>query len=252
MPEILIAVSNKIPVVVGDTKCIIADNSDYIVRFSFDGQWQDGEKTVYFVRDNGFAYPPVQTENDAVPVPRQESGGINKRLYIGVTQGESRTTRPAGINVLSSITDMIDDDAVQPDPSLWEDIVSRIIALEESGGSAGEGGAVYVLEEGESLDDVPEEYDLAYDPYAEDDAEEDGPVIEGGGSNAPGAGGYVTLEQLEDAVNDALEKAKASGEFKGDPGDDYILTDADKTEIAQEAVGLIDTALLSIIGEVTE
>ena len=150
MPEILIAVSNKIPVVVGDTKCIVADNSDYIVRFSFDGQWQDGEKTVYFVRDNGFAYPPVRTESDAVPVPRQETGGINKRLYIGVTQGESRTTRPAGINVLSSITDMIDDSAVQPDPSMWESVLKRLARLEAGGGSGG--GVSFVLGETLELD----------------------------------------------------------------------------------------------------
>jgi hypothetical protein len=151
MPEILIAVSNKIPVVVGDTKCIVADNSDYIVRFSFDGQWQDGEKTVYFVRDDGFAYPPVRTESDAVPVPRQESGGINKRLYIGVTQGESRTTRPAGINVLSSITDMIDDDAVQPEPSMWEDVLKRLEKLEKNSG--GSGGTAFEVGFGLSLED---------------------------------------------------------------------------------------------------
>lgn len=138
MPEILIAVSNKIPVVVGDTKCIVSDNSDYTIRFSFDGQWQDGEKTVYFVRENGFAYPPARTEDDTVPVPRQETGGINKRLYVGITQGESRTTRPAGISVLSSITDMIDDDAVQPDPSMWEDVLARLDELEKGGtGTAG-------------------------------------------------------------------------------------------------------------------
>lgn len=34
----------------------------------------------------------------------------------------------------------------------------------------------------------------------------------------------------------------------GEPGDDYVLTAADKAEIAQEAAGLIDTALLDIIG----
>ena len=34
----------------------------------------------------------------------------------------------------------------------------------------------------------------------------------------------------------------------GEPGDDYVLTAADKAEIAQEAAGLIDTALLGIIG----
>lgn len=68
-------------------------------------------------------------------------------------------------------------------------------------------------------------------------------------------------ESIDTQVQDALTEAKESGEFKGDPGepgqpgepgDDYVLTDADKTEIAEEAAGLIDTALLSIIGEVTE
>lgn len=37
---------------------------------------------------------------------------------------------------------------------------------------------------------------------------------------------------------------------KGDPGDDYILTEEDKTEIAEEAAALVDAALLNLIGEV--
>ena len=43
---------------------------------------------------------------------------------------------------------------------------------------------------------------------------------------------------FQEAVNTALAQAKASGEFKGEPGekgepgDDYVLTDADKEEIA--------------------
>ena len=35
---------------------------------------------------------------------------------------------------------------------------------------------------------------------------------------------------------------------KGDPGDDYVLTTADKEEIAQLAAGIVDTALLALIG----
>ena len=37
---------------------------------------------------------------------------------------------------------------------------------------------------------------------------------------------------------------------KGDPGSDYNLTEADKTEIAEEAAALVDAALLNLIGEV--
>jgi hypothetical protein len=37
---------------------------------------------------------------------------------------------------------------------------------------------------------------------------------------------------LTGEVNSALAQAKDRGDFKGDPGDDYILTEADKQEIA--------------------
>lgn len=36
--------------------------------------------------------------------------------------------------------------------------------------------------------------------------------------------------------------------IKGEPGKDYVLTETDKAEIAQQAAGLVDTALLSAIG----
>ena len=45
---------------------------------------------------------------------------------------------------------------------------------------------------------------------------------------------------LPEAINDALEQAKASGEFKGEPGDDYVLTDTDKTEIAEQAASMVE------------
>lgn len=49
-------------------------------------------------------------------------------------------------------------------------------------------------------------------------------------------------EELGKAVADALRQAKDSGEFDGEPGkpgEDYVLTDADKSEIAQIAVDLL-------------
>ena len=50
-------------------------------------------------------------------------------------------------------------------------------------------------------------------------------------------------------LGDTDTGVKAQGP-KGDPGDDYILTEADKTEIAGEAAALVDAALLNLIGEV--
>ena len=65
--------------------------------------------------------------------------------------------------------------------------------------------------------------------------------------------GGVSDEEVKTTVEEALTQAKESGDFKGDkgdPGDDYILTEADKTEIAEEAAALVDAALLNLIGEV--
>lgn len=64
--------------------------------------------------------------------------------------------------------------------------------------------------------------------------------------------GLLSRDELSNAVNDALEQAKASGEFDGQPGytpqkgvdyfdgDDYVLTDDDKTEIAEQAASLVE------------
>lgn len=53
----------------------------------------------------------------------------------------------------------------------------------------------------------------------------------------------LDAEKLPEAVNDALAQAKESGVFDGEPGqpgDDYVLTDADKQEIAKVAAGLVE------------
>ena len=43
---------------------------------------------------------------------------------------------------------------------------------------------------------------------------------------------YVTSTELTEEINSVLAQAKENGDFKGEPGDDYILTEADKQEIA--------------------
>lgn len=44
--------------------------------------------------------------------------------------------------------------------------------------------------------------------------------------------GYVTDQELQEAITSALTQAKENGDFKGEPGDDYVLTETDKNEIA--------------------
>ena len=63
----------------------------------------------------------------------------------------------------------------------------------------------------------------------------------------------LDADKLPEAINTALARAKESGEFDGEdgaPGEDYVLTEEDKTEIAEEAAKLVDVALLNLIGEV--
>ena len=64
---------------------------------------------------------------------------------------------------------------------------------------------------------------------------------------------YVSPESINTRIDDALQEAKESGDFKGekgdkgdkgDPGDtgqDYVLTDADKADIAEEVAKLVTT-----------
>ena len=47
-------------------------------------------------------------------------------------------------------------------------------------------------------------------------------------------------QAVPQTVEAALKQAKESGEFDGPPGDDYILTEADKKEIAEQAAQLVE------------
>lgn len=90
------------------------------------------------------------------------------------------------------------------------------------------------------------------------------------GISAGGSGGYVAQDAppedtsvlwidtddnsddgFQEAVNYALAQAKASGEFDGD---DYVLTDDDRNEIAELAAGLVEVpdAQIPLIGTTAE
>lgn len=52
---------------------------------------------------------------------------------------------------------------------------------------------------------------------------------------------YVTSKELTGEVNSALAQAKENGDFKGEPGDDYILTEDDKREVANIVLTMLPT-----------
>ena len=79
--EILILVRNRVPTIV-NIREIITYNTDYTVRFDFDGEWDVFEhKTVYFVDETG-NYTAVISSDDKCEFPLFENE--RRRIFIGV------------------------------------------------------------------------------------------------------------------------------------------------------------------------
>lgn len=116
MPEILIRVRNKIAE--SEVREIVCDNTDYTLRFEFDGQWEDGAKTVYFVLQGVGALAPAVTDGDTCPMPTVRlSDGVGRQFAVGVQQGAVKTTTPCSFWCLPSAEDallrsIIEDDNV--------------------------------------------------------------------------------------------------------------------------------------------
>ena len=151
MPEIRIEIRNKTPTIISETRCIVANNTDYTIHFSFDEDWLSTSKTVFFVLDDGYAFAPAETVNNFVNVPKILTKRM-RHMFVGVQQGNVKTTLPCSIGVHPSIASMIDDSAVQPDESMWESVLKRLERLEKYGGG-GSGGVAYEIGYGLSLSD---------------------------------------------------------------------------------------------------
>ena len=52
--------------------------------------------------------------------------------------------------------------------------------------------------------------------------------------------GKLDATKLPEAINAALAQAKESGEFDGKDGNNYVLTDDDRTAIAEQAAELVE------------
>ncbi len=98
MKTINVLVRDKIASAVGDI-VYICGNSDYVINFDFDAEWDDYDvKTARFVHD-GSCIDVVFTGNQcAMPVIHKAYG-----IYVGVYAGDLRTTTPAHIPSAASI-----------------------------------------------------------------------------------------------------------------------------------------------------
>lgn len=169
----------------------VCGNSDYVVAFDFDEEWDAfNTKTARF-KYNG-THQDVVFTGDQVEVPVIEN---THKIQVGVFAGNLSTTTPAIIMARKSI---LCGSGVPAAPS--DDVYSQIMDLLNKGGASAE------------------QIQNAVRDYLE--------------RNPPQG---VSDEHIREVTVDLLNEAKESGEFDGQPGKDgkdYILTEADKLEIA--------------------
>jgi hypothetical protein len=104
----------------------VCGNTDYIVRFAFDTEWDAYEnKTARFVTENG--YIDVLFEGSECPMPQISNV---RWVEIGAYAGDLRTTTPAYIPMDRSI--LCGDNSMHPDPpeDLYNQLLERMAALE--------------------------------------------------------------------------------------------------------------------------
>ena len=116
---IRISVNNKIATL-QDNVLIVNGNSDYVIKFDFDAEWDAYEtKTARFMTARG--YTDVVFSGDEVALPVIQNG---RYIRIGVHAGDLRTTTPAVIFCRRCITDGSGSPA-DPTP----DVYAQLMAL---------------------------------------------------------------------------------------------------------------------------
>ena len=99
MQELRVVVNNKVATYMRRDGCIVCGNSDYVIVFAFDAEWDAHEtKTARFVWNN--LYTDVPFTGDRVHVPIVSDTTL---LKVGVYAGELSTTTPASIDCKKSI-----------------------------------------------------------------------------------------------------------------------------------------------------
>lgn len=201
----------------------VCGNSDYIVRFGFDAEWDEYEKkTARF--EYGGTYQDVVFTGNECPVPIiSDTYSFN----VGVYAGDLCTTTPAYIACKKSI---LCGAGVPADPV--PDVYSQVMNLLNSNAN------VYV-----GSDLPPENAQVWINPEAELKPED----MPGGGSSEPGKDGVspiVTLDETEEGVNITITDVEGVKTATVKHGQ---FTEADKADMVQAVI-----AALPVYGGETE
>lgn len=209
-----IAIKQKIATNTSPGILYVCGNSDYTVNFAFDSEWGAfTTKTARFITDQNTVIDIIFRGNTC-NMPMMQNTHLIK---VGVFAGDLHTTTPAVIGAKKSILCGSGIPA-EPAPDVYQQIMERMDVLEAGGAS-------------------PEQIESAVQNYLEQNP------VQG-----------VSDEHIKDVTAEMLEEAKESGVFDGKDGadgkdgKDYILTDADKREIA----GMVEVGGGGTVGGVTD
>lgn len=128
MPTIDIIIRNKTASAV-NPPCIVCGNSDYNVKFDFDGEWQAHNNKIgvfAYNRCGEWRSENVLFEGDTCPVPALH--GV-RSVWIGVTAGDVRTSTPADVPCRMGATDFSDTEE-PPSADIWGQILAKFDELQ--------------------------------------------------------------------------------------------------------------------------
>lgn len=123
-----ITVRSRVPTIT-EGEDVISHNSDYVIKFDFDEEWQSTVKTVYFACEDG-SYQPVVINGNACPVP--VLNGEHRRIFVGVQAGSIekpsvlKTTCPCCLKVRDSIADYLGQPIPDPTPDVYQQIMALL------------------------------------------------------------------------------------------------------------------------------
>ena len=181
---ISIAIKNKIAT--GDNQVIVCNNSDYVVQFTFDSEWDNHDiKTMRVVYGSGGYSETVFTGNTCSLPPVVNCNSVN----IGVYAGDIETSTPANYKCIKSI---LCGDEVHLDPP--EDVYNQLVSLVESGAVKGDKG-----DKGEKGDTPIRGVDY----WTEEDKRE---IVDEVLADIPESGGTITLDtEMSDTSENAVQ-----------------------------------------------
>lgn len=128
MPDINISVENKIAE--SDGSSYICGNSDFVVNFAFDSEWDAyGTKTARFSYNGSYVDVVFDGNQCAIPIISDTYA-----LFVGVYAGNLHTTTPARVPCKKSILCGSGSPAA-PTPDVYNQIMDKLNSMETGGGN---------------------------------------------------------------------------------------------------------------------